>query len=309
MCVLLAASEAASAPRSPGKAMADGVPALLSESTARDWVQWKGAAVLGFFAPNQQGMGLKALAKEYKGRLPLGGVRASDTKVHKAFGVAPKDLPVILVLQSGTVSMRLGGGSNPSTLRTLINSALMSAAPPPPPTKADLRARTSAATVRVDCAKVKGPCLVLVGGGAAADKFSDTLGEQVLRVSDGVRGRLARALGYEYEPNKPALYVIKGNARPRLAKYGGEPGDREELSQFFNDLKAGQLKFASFAWEMAEDKAKGTGAEGGTGAGDGDAPSPPSPLERKPADLTAGQYAARDEEGAAEVIELEDDDE
>lgn len=282
--------------------MADGVPALLSESSTRNWLRWKGAAVLGCFAPNQQGMGLKALAKEYKGRLPIGGVRSSDTKVHKALGVEPKDLPVILVLQSGTVSMRLGGGSNPATLRTLINSALMSAAPPPPPTKADLRARTTADTVRADCAKLKGPCLLLAGGGPAADQLSDTLGAHALRVADGVRGRLAQALGYQYEPSKPALYVIKGSARPRLARYGGAPSDRAALGRFLDDLQAGQLKFSRFAWPTAS-------APGGGSAGTADdASPPPKPPEPKPAELTAAQYAASGQDDAAEVIELDDDD-
>ena len=115
------------------KTFETGEPALLSADTTKDWLGWQGAAALGFFAPNQQGMGLNALAKEYKGKLPIGGVRPTDTAVQQAFGVKPTDLPVILVLQRGTVSMRLGGNSNHATLKTLINSALSSAGPPPPP--------------------------------------------------------------------------------------------------------------------------------------------------------------------------------
>ena len=66
--------------RSPGEALRAGAPALLTESTAQEWLAWQGAAVLGFFHPSQKGMGLKALAQEYKGRVPLGGVRAGTRR-------------------------------------------------------------------------------------------------------------------------------------------------------------------------------------------------------------------------------------
>ena len=91
--------------RSPRAAFETGEPALLSADTTKDWLGWQGAAALGFFAPNQQGMGLKALAKEYKGKLPIGGVRPTDTAVQQAFGVKPTDLPVILVTGHGDVPM------------------------------------------------------------------------------------------------------------------------------------------------------------------------------------------------------------
>lgn len=101
-CVLLlssfvdpAGANKGKAIKTPSAAFDSGQPALVSQDTVKDWLSWKGAAVLGFFAPNQQGMGLKALASEYKGKLPLGGVRATDVKVQEAFGVKPQDLPAI----------------------------------------------------------------------------------------------------------------------------------------------------------------------------------------------------------------------
>ena len=71
-------------PRLPKDAMRAGVPALLDKDTAKQWLAWEGAAVLGFFHPTQKGMGLKALAADYKGKIPLGGVRHGDAEVQKA---------------------------------------------------------------------------------------------------------------------------------------------------------------------------------------------------------------------------------
>lgn len=287
-------------PRLPKDAMRAGVPALLDKDTAKQWLAWEGAAVLGFFHPTQKGMGLKALAADYKGKIPLGGVRHGDAEVQKMFNVADNDLPVILVLQRGTVSMRLGGGSNQATLRTLINSALMSAPPPPPPSAADVRKRTSAATVRTDCAQVTGPCLVLVGMGAAADKFSDMLGQDALRLDDPI-DNLAVELGYQ--GSAPALYVIKGNSRPRVARYSGGGADRKAITKFFTDLKEGALSFAAFVWPTNTTKKPKAGGGGG-GKGEG-AAAPPPP--RSKAELSSAQYANDVDEG--EVIELQDDDE
>eukprot|EP01043_Picozoa_sp_COSAG02_P121258 COSAG02_NODE_58081_length_278_cov_1.128492_1_plen_92_part_11 len=90
------------------------------------------------------------------------------------FNVKPEELPVILVLQRGTVSMRLGGGSNPATIKTLINSAIASAGPPPPPPPPP-PVRISAAELRVSCAQVSGPCLILIGEGPEADSFARRL--------------------------------------------------------------------------------------------------------------------------------------
>lgn len=298
--------------RSPGEALRAGAPALLTESTAQEWLAWQGAAVLGFFHPSQKGMGLKALAQEYKGRVPLGGVRAGDAAIQRMFNVAEKDLPIILVLQAGTVSMRLGGGSNQATLRTLINSAVASARPPPPPTAAEMRKRTSAATVRVDCAQVKGPCLLLVGSGAPADKFSDTLGEGALRVDDPIGG-LALSLGYDPATMGPAaLFVVKGNSRPRLSQFAAGSSsagftaagdvDRRLLSKFLRDLQEGALSFAGWQWPALKGSQPPTSSKRNESPETNDAARPS-------ADLAAGQYLSGEEEDDAEVIELGDDDE
>ena len=306
--------------RSPGEALRAGTPALLTESTAQEWLAWQGAAVLGFFHPSQKGMGLKALAQEYKGRVPLGGVRAGDAAIQRMFNVAEKDLPIILVLQAGTVSMRLGGGSNQATLRTLISSAVASARPPPPPTAAEMRKRTSAATVRVDCAQVKGPCLLLVGSGAPADRFSDTLGEGALRV-DAPNGRLARSLGYDPATMGPAaLFVVKGNSRPRLSQFAAGSSnagftaagdvDRRLLSTFLRDLREGALSFAGWQWPGLKGSQSPTGGdEGGNSSSKRNESPETNDAARPRADLAAGQYLSGEEEDDTEVIELGDDDE
>merc|ERR550537_107388 len=262
--------------KTPSAAFAAGQPALLTSDTAKDWLDWQGAAVLGFFAPNQQGMGLKALASEYKGRLPLGGVRASDTRVQQMFNVKPAELPVILVLQRGTVSMRLGGGSNPATLKTLINSALASAGPPPPPPPPP-PVRVSAAELRVSCAQVSGPCLILVGEGPEADSFARRLSKQTLR-GDMKDKRLLISLGFD-EPSDPTLFVLKGNSRPRIARYGGRATDSAALNKFFTDLKEGALAFESYRWPTVVEPPAGEGGDEGSDSSGGrekDTP-PPSP--------------------------------
>ena len=202
----------------------------------------------------------------------------------------------------------------------------MSAPPPPPPSAADVRKRTSAATVRTDCAQVTGPCLVLVGMGAAADKFSDMLGQvrptrpretrvlacpfsdrflpvgvqDALRLDDPI-DNLAVELGYQ--GSAPALYVIKGNSRPRVARYSGGGADRKAITKFFTDLKEGALSFAAFVWPTTTTKKPKAGGGGG-GKGEG-AAAPPPP--RSKAELSSAQYANDVDEG--EVIELQDDDE
>ena len=294
--------------RSPRAAFETGEPALLSADTTKDWLGWQGAAALGFFAQNQQGMGLKALAKEYKGKLPIGGVRPTDTAVQQAFGVKPTDLPVILVLQRGTVSMRLGGNSNHATLKTLINSALSSAGPPPPPPPPP-PVRTSAAELRTECAQIRGPCLVLVGDGLEADAFAETLSKQKVVRGDAKDHRLTEALGYTHAMG-PVLYVLKGNSRPRVARHTGKAGDRAALTAFFTQLKEGSLQFEAFQWpsvvkapEGEPDGGAGSGSGGG-GGGKGRDSSPPPPQ----AELTNGQYNAQDSEEVEEIV-LEDDDE
>ena len=289
--------------KTPSAAFEAGEPALLTADTAKDWLDWKGAAVLGFFAPNQQGMGLKALASEYKGRLPFGGVRASDTRVQQMFNVKPAELPVILVLQRGTVSMRLGGGSNPSTLKTLINSAIASAGPPPPPPPV----RVSAAELRVSCAQVSGPCLILIGEGPEADSFANRLSKHTLR-GDMRDKTLLISLGFD-EPSDPTLFVLKGNARPRIARYGGRASDSAALNKFFTDLKEGALAFESYTWPSV---VKPPSAEGGGSDSDSDSAGergkgarPPPP--RGEAELANGQYAQESSEAVEEII-LEDDD-
>eukprot|EP01046_Picozoa_sp_COSAG06_P015186 COSAG06_NODE_965_length_11299_cov_14.725536_7_plen_368_part_00 len=287
----------------PSAAFEQGQPALLTPKTAKEWLDWQGAAVLGFFAPNQQGMGLKALAGEYKGRLPLGGVRASDVKVQQMFGVKPSDLPTILVLQRGTVSMRLGGGSNPATVKTLINSALSSAAPPPPPPPPP-PVRISAAELRVTCAQISGPCLILVGEGPEADAFAGRLSKQTLR-GDLKDKRLLISLGYD-EPSDPTLFVLKGNSRPRVARYAGKAGDSAALNKFFTDLKEGALAFDPYTWPSVVEPPSPPKAEEGGGGGNGSRASGSAP--RAEAELANGQYAQESGEEVEEIV-LEDDDE
>ncbi len=289
--------------KTPSAAFATGQPALLTADSAKEWLDWQGAAVLGFFAPNQQGMGLKALANEYKGRLPLGGVRASDTRVQQMFNVKPAELPVILVLQRGTVSMRLGGGSNPATLKTLINSAIASAGPPPPPPPPP-PVRISAAELRVSCAQVSGPCLILVGEGSEADSFARRLSKQTLR-GDMKDKRLLMSLGFD-DPSDPTLFVLKGNSRPRIARYGGRPGDSAALNKFFTELKEGALAFESYAWPTVVEPPAGGSGDNDSGSERGKASLPPPP--RAEAELANGQYAQESSEDVEEII-LEDDDE
>ena len=291
--------------KTPSAAFEAGEPALLTADTAKDWLDWKGAAVLGFFAPNQQGMGLKALASDYKGRLPFGGVRASDTRVQQMFNVKPAELPVILVLQLGTVSMRLGGGSNPSTLKTLINSALASAGPPPPPPPPP-PVRVSAAELRVTCAQVSGPCLILIGEGPEADSFAQRLSKQTLR-GDMRDKRLLISLGFD-EPSDPTLFVLNGNARPRIARYGGRASDSAALTKFFTDLKEGALAFESYTWPSVVKPPPGEGGGGGDSDSSGErgkGARPPPP--RAEAELANGQYAQESSEAVEEII-IEDDD-
>lgn len=150
----------------------------------------------------------------------------------------------------------------------------------------------------MDCAKVKGPCLILVG--TNVETAGETLGRAALRVQD-TRGVLAQALGYQ--PPRTALYVIKGNARPRLAQYEGELNDRPALKKFLSDLQEGQLTFERFSWPEhgnRNDKSQQI-------PDDSDAPVPPSPATpRGQAELSSGQYVDSDA-GFVEVIELEDD--
>jgi len=288
--------------KTPSAAFAAGQPALLTPDTAKDWLDWQGAAVLGFFAPNQQGMGLKALANDYKGRVPLGGVRANDVRVQQMFNVKPTELPVILVLQRGTVSMRLGGGSNPSTLKTLINSALASAGPPPPPPPPP-PVRVTAAELRVSCAQVSGPCLILIGEGPEADSFAGRLSKQTLR-GDLRDKRLLMSLGFD-EPSDPALFVLKGNSRPRIARYAGRASDSAALNKFFRDLKEGALAFESYTWPsiVAPSTDEG-GVNSGANSGRDKASPPPPP--KAEAELANGQYAQESSEAVEEII-LEDD--
>ena len=286
--------------KTPSAAFETGQPALVSQDTVKDWLGWKGAAVLGFFAPNQQGMGLKALASEYKGKLPLGGVRATDVKVQQAFGVSPSELPVILVLQRGTVSMRLGGNSNRGTLKTLINSAIASAGPPPPPPPPP-PVRISAAELRLSCAQVSGPCLILVGEGKEADAFAKRLSKTTLR-GDLKDKRLLISLGYD-DPDDPALFVLKGNSRPRVARYAGKNSDTAGLSKFFTELKEGALAFESYAWPTNVEPPKSEGGGSGSG-GKAKTPAPP----RAEAELANGQYA-QDSGKEVEEIVMEDDEE
>ena len=290
--------------KTPSAAFAAGQPALLTADTAKDWLDWQGAAVLGFFAPNQQGMGLKALANEYKGRVPLGGVRASDTRVQQMFNVKPTELPVILVLQRGTVSMRLGGGSNPATLKTLINSAIASAGPPPPPPPPP-PVRISASELRVSCAQVSGPCLILIGEGPEADSFARRLSKQTLR-GDMKDKRLLISLGFD-EPSDPTLFVLKGNSRPRIARYTGRATDSAALNKFFTDLKEGALAFESYTWPSIVEPRSG-GSERTEGDNSGGTATPPPP-PRAEAELANGQYAQESSEDVEEIILEDDDDE
>ena len=201
--------------------------------------------------------------------------------------------------------MRLGGGSNPATLKTLINSAIASAGPPPPPPPPP-PVRISAAELRVSCAQVSGPCLILVGEGPEADSFARRLSKQTLR-GDMKDKRLLVSLGFD-EPSDPALFVLKGNSRPRIARYGGRPSDSAALNKFFTELKEGALAFESYTWPTVVEPPTGEGSNGdGDSSGARGKASPPPP-PRAEAELANGQYAQDSSEEVEEII-LEDDDE
>merc|ERR1711988_810704 len=181
--------------------------------------------------------------------------------------------------------MRLGGGSNPATLKTLINSALASAGPPPPPPPPP-PVRVTAAELRVSCAQVSGPCLILVVEGPEADSFAGRLSKQTLR-GDLRDKRLLMSLGFD-EPSDPALFVLKGNSRPRIARYTGKPSDSAALNKFFRDLKEGALAFESYTWPSVVEPPKGEGRSNNGGSAERDRASPPPPPPRAEAELANG---------------------
>ena len=159
--------------------------------------------------------------------------------------------------------------------------------------------RISAAELRVRCAQVAGPCLILIGEGKEADAFAQRLSKTTLR-GDLKDKRLLIALGYD-EPDDPALFVLKGNSRPRVARYAGKNTDTAALSKFFTELKEGALAFESFAWptNVAPPKSEGSGS-----GGKAPAPTP----ARAEAELANGQYAQDSGEEVEEIV-MEDDEE
>jgi len=315
--VSLAAAAAPAPDQLPAHAMKQGTPTLLSKNSVASWKKWKGPALLAFYGPGKQTMGLKQLAQEYRGKLPLGGVRPNDAALQKMFGVEPKDLPTILVMQNGTPTMRLGGRSDPNTLRTLINSAIGSSSrqsQPPPPPAGPIRVKGS--EIEAKCGEKRGLCILVASSRKTSATTLELLGkalkgQHVVHV-DSREPQLAVALygesgaaGADARPDGGiGLLVVKGRGSPRVMHYAGGVGDTRALKQFFDDIQSGLLSFNSFSWPTAAEKPKREGKPT-----DEAAPPPPPPPGPPPAasDRVSGQYAKQQEN--IEVVTLEDDDE